>query len=245
MQAGEEHPQRIRNAPSFLKAEDAPGAALLSEPKNLFSADLPSSAISSIVSAVSAIAKPFSGGGVRVSSSELLSLDVCTALRAKVDAEWKKAADGKTDSLQYQTNQSDAERRVLDGCSLADFRYLLSYEELIEMIGAEASAAISKELGESESPPDAITLRRTTATGRWIGWHVDPEARTATVPLHAASDYVGGSLIFASPDGSLLRIPRAPGVLFSHDGDVVHGVTRLDAGVRYGLIALRSRIPSS
>ncbi len=96
-------------------------------------------------------------------------------------------------------------------------------------------------LGESDAAPDAIAVRRTEATGRWIGFHTDRAARTVQVPLADDGSCTGGRLLFAGPDGALVTVPRGAGRILAHDGDAVHGVTRLTAGTRYGLFVLRAR----
>ncbi len=93
--------------------------------------------------------------------------------------------------------------------------------------------------GADAGPPDAIAVRRTEALGRWIGWLTDDAARALSVPLSdLGSACVGGVLLFAGADGTPAR--RA-GTLLAHNGNAVHGVTRLDAGTRYCLYALRAR----
>ena len=47
--------------------------------------------------------------------------------------------------------------------------------------------------------------------------------------------------MFALASGELVAAPRRVGAILAHDGDVVHGVTRLSAGTRYGLYLLRAR----
>jgi hypothetical protein len=51
--------------------------------------------------------------------------------------------------------------------------------ELQAIVGKPACARILSEL-ESDCP-DAIALRRTTASGRWINFHTDTAARTVQV----------------------------------------------------------------
>ena len=48
--------------------------------------------------------------------------------------------------------------------------------------------------------------------------------------------------MFACTDGRLISAKRAEGHPLVHDGDAVHGVTTLVAGVRYGLFALKARV---
>ena len=125
---------------------------------------------------------------------------------------------------------------------------MLSARELEEAVGAGPYTAIMVALaGRREGgdgplrEPDAVALRRTAATGRHIPFHTDRAARTVQVPLSGDDACVGGRLVVLGPDGRLHRPARRVGALLAHDGDVVHGVTRLDAGVRYGLFALRAR----
>ena len=90
-----------------------------------------------------------------------------------------------------------------------------------------------------------FALRRTQAAeaggaARWIGFHFDCCGLTAQIPLGGA-DCAGGKTVFALPSGALLVPARAPGRLLAHHGDVAHGVTALEKGVRYGLYALVAR----
>ena len=108
--------------------------------------------------------------------------------------------------------------------------------------------------------PDAITLRRMTAGGRWINFHTDTAARTVQVsahwPLsqpshctlclpHASQTQVpladdgeceGGLLLFACSDGRLMHVQRRVGSIMAHDGDAVHGATQLVKGIRCKLL---------
>ena len=61
------------------------------------------------------------------------------------------------------------------------------------------------------------------------------------IPLTHDSACVGGHLLFACTDGRLISAKRSEGHLLVHDGDAVHGVTTLVAGLRYGLFALKAR----
>ena len=69
----------------------------------------------------------------------------------------------------------------------------------------------------------------------------DSAGLTAQVPLSPGDPSGGGSLCFALPTGELLVPGRFPGVPVAHHGDVAHGVTRLERGVRYGLYAIVAR----
>jgi hypothetical protein len=68
---------------------------------------------------------------------------------------------------------------VAAGSCEGDFRLLLTLQELRSIIGDEACERILSAL-ETDAP-DAIALRRTTASGRWINFHTDAAARTVQV----------------------------------------------------------------
>ncbi len=125
------------------------------------------------------------------------------------------------------------------GSCETDFKLLLSPAQLLNIIGPIGYDMMLAALGCSV--PDAIAIRRTEATGRFIAFHTDHAARTVQVPLSDDASCIGGRLLFACTDGQLLTAKRRQGCLLAHDGDVVHGVTRLIQGVRFGLYALRAR----
>ena len=125
------------------------------------------------------------------------------------------------------------------GSCETDFKLLLSPAQLLNIIGPVGYGAILTALGCSV--PDAIAIRRTEATGRFIAFHTDHAARTVQVPLIDDKSCIGGRLLFACTDGQLMPAQRRQGCILAHDGDVVHGVTCLVQGVRFGLYALRSR----
>ena len=70
---------------------------------------------------------------------------------------------------------------------------------------------------------------------------VTQEALELQVALVADDAYAGGRLVYAARDGSVCVPARPEGSATWHDAAVVHGVTRLTGGVRYGLFLLRSR----
>ena len=86
-----------------------------------------------------------------------------------------------------------------------------------------------------------IKLRRTqAASGQYIAFHLDHSLRTMQVPLNDPSEYDGGRLVFAMGDGSLVVPEREVGSATVHDNGVVHGVTEITRGVRYGLFMLQT-----
>jgi hypothetical protein len=52
------------------------------------------------------------------------------------------------------------------------------------------------------------------------------------VPLTDDGACEGGLLLFALNDGQLMHVQRHAGSIMAHDGDAVHGVTRLVKGIR-------------
>ena len=57
----------------------------------------------------------------------------------------------------------------------------------------------------------------------------------AQIPLTDDGACEGGMLLFASCDGRLMHVQRRVGSIMAHDGDAVHGVTRLVRGIRCGV----------
>jgi hypothetical protein len=74
---------------------------------------------------------------------------------------------------------NDVSDGVAAGSCEGDFRLLLTLQDLRSIVGDDAVARILKAL-ETDAP-DAIALRRTTASGRWINFHTDTAARTVQV----------------------------------------------------------------
>jgi hypothetical protein len=54
------------------------------------------------------------------------------------------------------------------------------------------------------------------------------------------SDYNGGKLIYLTDSGIQIPSRATPGVITIHQNDIVHGVTELKSGIRYGLFFLKS-----
>jgi hypothetical protein len=71
---------------------------------------------------------------------------------------------------------------VAAGSHEGDFKLLLTLHELRSIVGDDACERILSAL-ETDTP-DAIALRRTTASGRWINFHTDAAARTVQVVAH-------------------------------------------------------------
>ena len=52
--------------------------------------------------------------------------------------------------------------------------------------------------------------------------------------------YVGGRLVYVTQDG-MTYPDRSAGSFTLHRNDILHGVTRLESGVRYGLFMLQKK----
>lgn len=105
---------------------------------------------------------------------------------------------------------------VREGSTDTDFCLLLSRETLAAVIGGAPVDALEHALGGI--PAGAIAVRRTAATGRWIGLHCDAAARTLQVPLSDDDACTGGRLVYAWASGELEAVPRRAGVPVVHDG---------------------------
>jgi len=175
---------------------------------------------------------------VVVESQELLTKDQCLKLIELAEQAYSKFNLGE--STVDLSTLSNLEKSVYSGSRLDDFKTILTVKDLVDIIGDRAYDKICQTLGITESP-DAIAIRRTVAENRWINFHTDNALKTVQVPLSHDDSCIGGKLVFALPDGSLVQPTRVPGSILYHHGDVVHGVTQLTSGKRYGLFVLVSR----
>ena len=84
---------------------------------------------------------------------------------------------------------------------------------------------------------DAVILRRCNVRGEFIAFHLDETPLTVQVALNGDDEYEGGRLLFL--EGDRVHVPaRGPGTVTRHDARVLHGVSALTGGVRYGLFFL-------
>ena len=222
---------------AHMRATLAPGARWLSQP--LLPAPLPTA--DELLPVVHGIVGPDVDytrvASPSVDTDTVVDAAACSKLVALVDAAWRDDALADTiDTRAY----SDEAASVAAGSKRDDYKLIMSVHELIDVIGRASYDRLCALLG-GDAAPDAIAVRRTTGTGRWIGFHVDRAQRTVQVPLVDDAACVGGKLVFVSGSGELLRMHRGVGMALVHDGDVVHGVSALVSGVRYGLFLLRSR----
>jgi hypothetical protein len=175
---------------------------------------------------------------VVVESQELLNKDQCLKLIELAEQAYSKFNLGE--STVDPSTLSNLEKSVYKGSRLDDFKTIVTVKDLVDIIGDRAYDKICDTLGISTAP-NAIAIRRTVAENRWINFHTDNAQKTVQVPLSHDDSCVGGKLVFALPDGSIVQPTRVPGSILYHHGDVVHGVTQLTSGKRYGLFVLVSR----
>lgn len=127
---------------------------------------------------------------------------------------------------------------------LLDLRLTVTEEQLAAMLegGKETVARLAQYFN---GPYSTIRLRRVEQLGpnereqsgqqhRSVHFHTDFSKRTMQIALNADTEYGGGRLIFATADGFVCP-ERPAGAATIHCGSVVHGVTQLESGVRYGL----------
>jgi hypothetical protein len=111
-----------------------------------------------------------------------VSETACLALRKRVDEAHSRAFLQHTQDLE-DTQVLHAVNEVAVGVAAGscetDFRLHLTLQELRSLVGEDSCARILSAL-ETDAP-DAIALRRTTASGRWINFHTDKAARTVQV----------------------------------------------------------------
>jgi hypothetical protein len=135
-------------------------------------------------------------------------------------------ADQEFDNtVKNQTNEVD------------DLKINLSRADLVGHIGSEAVLELERTFGQRY---DDILIRRCQAHGKFINFHTDVSLRTMQIALNGDDDYKGGKLVFASK-GKLHVPERKAGTVSIHENDIVHGVSMLHSGVRYGLFFLQKR----
>lgn len=120
-----------------------------------------------------------------------------------------------------------------------DLQIPLKREELTGFIGSDALRDLDRLFGQR---CEDIFLRRCNKIGHYIDFHLDYSIKTMQVAAADDSEYEGGRLAFvvkSEKDRVRIEIPRRKqGSITIHDNGVIHGVTTLIGGVRYGLLVL-------
>ena len=123
-----------------------------------------------------------------------------------------------------------------------DFKLPLTCESLGQCLGAAKLNRLSA-FFEQNLPGSSFTeiiLRRTQPHKDYcIGFHKDHSLATLQVPLN--DDFVGGNLVYLDqPNRRIVQPRRPPSSATLHNNAVVHGVTKLEQGVRYALFLLQT-----
>ena len=127
----------------------------------------------------------------------------------------------------------------------ADLKIPLSLDTVAQLVGLDAVCLMHETLrlvfaeslpGSQHGPPKFVLRRRAgghDANAR-IAFHRDMPRVVLNVALNA--DFLGGRLLLAH-GARIVEPARRVGSGIAHDNAVVHGVTRITAGVRYSLLA--------
>jgi hypothetical protein len=87
---------------------------------------------------------------------------------------------------------------------------------------------------------DEIILRRSVTHNQCIPFHTDFARRTMQISLNSSVEDQGGKLLYLSESRCVLP-KREVGTIMIHGDDMVHGVTEMLCGRRYGLFFLQKR----
>jgi predicted 2-oxoglutarate/Fe(II)-dependent dioxygenase YbiX len=71
-----------------------------------------------------------------------------------------------------------------------------------------------------------------------INFHTDFALKTLQLSLNSDEEYFGGCLVYAT-NGKIIQSKRNKGTVTIHNNKIVHGVTLLQKGIRYGLFMLQ------
>jgi hypothetical protein len=130
------------------------------------------------------------------------------------------------------------------GKHVHDLKLTITRDELLQMISNSELARIEAlycAASQAGGSFNQIKLRRVEAMpGKCIPFHTDVGSTlTMQVPLNDDSEYDGGRLMFATASG-IFQPVRPGGSATIHESHVVHGVSQMLGGVRYGLFLLRN-----
>ena len=143
----------------------------------------------------------------------------------------------------------------LSSAELEDFKVVLTLDALSQLVSNEEPHVDDNPFWREKSVVehlvtifdariDKIVVRRSCSYGQHINFHVDSALKTMQVSLSDDTDYEGGKLAYISK--GVLKIPkRSFGTYTIHLNDIVHGVTEMISGVKYGLFFLKLRTHDS
>ena len=127
-----------------------------------------------------------------------------------------------------------------------DLKVELRREEVEAVLGADRVAELVELFGGGGGGEGGMTVdrwvfrqvrARESGPGHCIKFHTDVSARTMHIRLNRPGECDGGQLAFVNREGAVERCTDAQATL--HDWRLVHGVTQLRRGVRFGLFLIR------
>ncbi len=124
-----------------------------------------------------------------------------------------------------------------------DLKYIISKEELIDIIGIEQTLDLLNII-ETSYPERGITgkdlklninIRRIEPDiNKAQHFHLDCQQRKSKIMQIPLNKHIGGKTIYALNDGAIIP-ERNIGDIYIHTDEIVHGVTELKEGTRYSL----------
>jgi len=127
----------------------------------------------------------------------------------------------------------DLHKETLD--DVQDLKVSILPSQLLHLLGDEKLLGfVTKKFSFRDFE---IKLRRCAAHGKHINFHTDHAIKTLQIPLIHGNEYCGGDLVYLNCDG--IHVPDRPSGSYTiHDNTIVHGVSELRSGVRYGMFFL-------
>ena len=169
-----------------------------------------------------------------VSMTGLIDTKGCAALRGAVDARRDEVFDSVDGSADHQLNLSESELEELIGSEQLD-----AIRQAARDLDLRCGGSGARELPLIE----AFVRRYTPATRPWHPFHQDRAYATVNVALSDDCAHVGGRLVGLFADGAE-AFERSAGGATVHLSRIVHGVTRMESGVRYSLICFLGHEPA-
>lgn len=177
----------------------------------------------------------------------VLAADKCSALRTALDEDGTSTIDSVDEQREHVLYLSPAELRAIVGDEGVRRLHALprrfSEEEAIANVAnAHSADTTAASAGEKYELFDCFLRRYAATDGDQLltSIHADTATLTVNVALTSDADVVGGTLLGVY-DGAVRAIPRGAGDATVHSSALLHGVTRMRAGIRYSMICFYSR----
>ena len=181
-----------------------------------------------------------------------------TPLSAPTQIEMCKTFTTKTPeqtSTLISPSQREVCKRFMDAAhsiiaaESSDIKMTLSQESFCVLFPGDDSNAQYVRLMAEHPSSSKLALRRTEGpVDGCIDFHTDANSHadykathTVQIALNDDTEYDGGRLCYFSSQGGLIVPSRPAGTLTSHSAVVLHAVTKLHSGIRYGLFVVDTR----